>query len=785
MKERHHTGVPGRVHYLDKLHQKTGRSYQFTSSSVGAVCGNDTYFMVLTRSGASSVRLGETMEEPSNPRIVALEQQILEMMTVINQLQARNQELERRLPPPPAAPAVMDPPLSGDHQVTIDPLAAKNGEDNIGGERVENSVPLRRNLHQTGVGPNADEAQSHAVQSKAKTVVALEHTGETRPIWDEQMRQMQAQLAGVIAAVKEKGTNSVEELINRTDTPFTPAVMRVSLPLKFKMPTLEPFDGTKDPLDHLETYKALMDLQAVPDEIMCRAFPTTLKGSTRIWFHRLPPGTISKFVDLSRLFVGHYIGGQRQKKPSTSLFNVKQREKETLREFVTLFNQETLYVDDLDQKVAVAAFIAGVGTPKFLFSLAKEAPKTMAALMLRAQKYMNAEDTLKAREDLEGTISIPDRKRSIVERKDDKVTKVPKLTEQKLTIEGNRTKPARYNQYFTPLNTSLDQVLYEIKEDPALKWPGRMRSPPEKRPKNKWCRFHQDHGHETEDCYDLKQQVENLIKQGRLGRFIAWGRPDKKRDHSPQRVERRSLEKEKGNQQPIGEIKVISGGFAGGGESSCSRKKHAREIRNQKEVMSIGQSAKRPRPVHSLLVGFTGDRVTPLGSIALPVTLGDAPRQTTKMVTFLVVDCPSAYNIIVGRTALNEFKAIPSTYHLKVKFPTSQGVGEAKVRDEEEIRRAEPVEELEEVVVSTQDQTRVVKIGTSASEEIKEERIPRSQNEEADRLARIATSQEDDPGVPIEVLDSPSIQSPDMYQVEQEVEWANPIRAYFGARDST
>ena len=48
------------------------------------------------------------------------------------------------------------------------------------------------------------------------------------------------------------------------------------------------------------------------------------------------------------------------------------------------------------------------------------------------------------------------------------------------------------------------------------------------------------------------------------------------------------------------------------------------------------------------------------------------------MVTFLVVDCPSAYNVIMGRTALNEFKAIPSTYHLKVKFPTPQGVGEAR-----------------------------------------------------------------------------------------------------------
>lgn len=136
----------------------------------------------------------------------------------------------------------------------------------------------------------------------------------------------------MLVVVKGKGPRTVEELVSKTDTPFTPAVMKVPLPHKFKMPVLESFDGTRDPLDHLETYKALMDLQVVPDQIICKAFPTTLKGPARIWFHRLSSGTISRFVDLSRLFVGHYIGGQRQRRPSTSLFNIKQRENETLRE---------------------------------------------------------------------------------------------------------------------------------------------------------------------------------------------------------------------------------------------------------------------------------------------------------------------------------------------------------------------------------------------------------------------------------------------------------------------
>ena len=52
--------------------------------------------------------------------------------------------------------------------------------------------------------------------------------------------------------------------------------------------------------------------------------------------------------------------------------------------------------------------------------------------------------------------------------------------------------------------------------------------------------------------------------------------------------------------------------------------------------------------------------------------------QVTKEIDFLIVDCPSTYNIILGRHALNRRKAMTSMYHLKVKFPTTYGVGEIK-----------------------------------------------------------------------------------------------------------
>jgi hypothetical protein len=80
-------------------------------------------------------------------------------------------------------------------------------------------------------------------------------------------------------------------------------------------------------------------------------------------------------------------------------------------------------------------------------------------------------------------------------------------------------------------------------------------------------------------------------------------------------------------------------------------------------------------PARHSLVGITGEQVLPLGSIELPDMVGVYPRQRTILVRFLIVDQPSAYNTIFRKTALIDFKAVTSTPHLSIKFPTEEGVG--------------------------------------------------------------------------------------------------------------
>ena len=67
----------------------------------------------------------------------------------------------------------------------------------------------------------------------------------------------------------------------------------------------------------------------------------------------------------------------------------------------------------------------------------------------------------------------------------------------------------------------------QVKDDHFLKWPEKMKGDPNKRNKNKYC-FHKDHGHDTDACYDLKQQIENLIRQGKLRHFVGRDHKDEK-----------------------------------------------------------------------------------------------------------------------------------------------------------------------------------------------------------------------------------------------------------------
>ena len=161
------------------------------------------------------------------------------------------------------------------------------------------------------------------------------------------------------------------------------------------------------------------------------------------------------------------------------------------------------------------------------------------------------------------------------------------------------------------------------------------------------------------------------------------------------------------------------------------------------DKMGIGRE--KLEPVNTHLRGFSGEKVLPLSSIQLVLTLGDPPCQATTTARFLIVDAPSTYNMLLGRPSLNAIKAIPSSYHMMIKFPTVNGVGmvrgdqrvarecysasvkqkavynvymeELDMRDEV-LTRPEPSEELEPVSLDD-DPEHLAYIGSKLAEDLK------------------------------------------------------------------
>ena len=96
------------------------------------------------------------------------------------------------------------------------------------------------------------------------------------------MQTMKERMDFMMNAFRGRVSSDLNDLVHRTDSPFIASVTSFPLPLKFRMPQVENYNKSKDPLDHLVSFKTLMNLQGVLDEIICRAFPTMLKGSARI-----------------------------------------------------------------------------------------------------------------------------------------------------------------------------------------------------------------------------------------------------------------------------------------------------------------------------------------------------------------------------------------------------------------------------------------------------------------------------------------------------------------------
>ncbi|XP_018454077.1 uncharacterized protein LOC130504567 [Raphanus sativus] len=276
--------------------------------------------------------------------------------------------------------------------------------------------------------------------------------------------------------------------------------------------------------------------------------------------------------------------------------------------------------------------------------------------------------------------------------------------------------------------TKSELICVLRKMGPQVKWPSKMKASNANHNPKRWCDFHNDHDHTTEECIALKLEVAELLKKGHLREFLsdkAKNLLNKEGHGLPSEV----LPARPPHQDQV--IHVISRGSAVSGISSAAAKRSTRNARNNLEAEGpkclllgtdeISFTMKEQEKVlashhdalvisltianylvkrilvnngsssniifHSAyadlglepeastrkatpLVCFSGEVKQTLGEVMLPV-YAEGINEATK---FLVIDCPSSYNVILGRPWIHDMGAVPSTLHQLVKFPTPWGI---------------------------------------------------------------------------------------------------------------
>ncbi|GJU52416.1 reverse transcriptase domain-containing protein [Tanacetum coccineum] len=419
-------------------------------------------------------------------------------------------------------------------------------------------------------------------------------------------------------------------------------------------------------------------------------FNSTLIEAARVWFDELPPESIDSYKDLKVAFLVYFMQQKKHVKDPVEIHNIKQKDGETIEEFIEHFKVETRRIKGAPECMKISGFMHEVNNPKLTKPVNEHVPKTLEEMMTPTTAFRHGESAAASKKKVYTPWKPQDQSK--------------RHTSEQRSDFRNQPRDGRGSSKFTPLNRTPKEIFAAELE--KFKPPSPMVTPADKRSSNKFCEFHKDKGYSTNECMHLKKQIEELVKAGKPPHFIKEIRQDGDKQKNGKkeapakekaaaiymiqpwhRVTRQKvtlsfsqvnettfppLSANKGTEGPLvieAEIRghVIHRMYMDGGSSMEVLYEHCFN-RLRPEIKS------QMVPATTALTGFSGETIWPLGQLRLLVTIGDAKHFTKAWMNFMIVRSPSPYNGIIGRPGIREIQAVPSTAHGMLKFTVDGGV---------------------------------------------------------------------------------------------------------------
>ncbi|XP_052177534.1 uncharacterized protein LOC127791590 [Diospyros lotus] len=332
-----------------------------------------------------------------------------------------------------------------------------------------------------------------------------------------------------------------------------------------------------------------MDLQTTSSLVKCRVFPATLGDIPRAWLRSLPSRSIGSWEECQRKFLGQYRALRRQLAPSCHLARVFQRSGESLKDYIAKFRREVSNVESPSDESILTVVSAGLRKDGKLYeSIYKSPVADLGEFYERAAKEIRWEEAFGKkpaghREEV-GSSNRDGKRNDGGNRKDNRGERSNNQVAKRARREEQEDRPPRQGRFnnYTTLSNSQERIFAMERRREDFGRPNPIKTPNKFRNREKFCVYHNEVGHDTFECYALKDAIEELIRRGRLRDYVV--RPA---NQPPQQANQQRTPTEDERAPAVRTIYTIHGGPHLAGTSNRS---HERYVREANHVLVAGSN---------------------------------------------------------------------------------------------------------------------------------------------------------------------------------------------------